>query len=166
MIFEGTNGIQAIDLFNRKMRMDGGKPFMAFLSRIEKSITESKTVAGMEPFTEQLADIFQSYQDMLLNLGKAAMSDNRLNTYAQATPLLEVTGDLVFGWMLLWRATVATKTLATGAKKKDQSFYEGQVKTAEFFFNTVLPVSLGKINAINRMNSAAVDISDDSFGGK
>jgi len=166
MIYEGTNGIQALDLLNRKMRMDGGKPFLEFLSRIEKSINEAKATSGMETQSEQVADVLKSYQDMVVNLGQAAMSDQLLNALAQATPLLEVTGDLVFGWMLLWRATVATKALEKGAKKKDQDFYEGQIKTAEFFSNTVLPVSLGKINAINRMNGAAVEISDASFGGK
>ncbi len=166
MIYEGTNGIQALDLLNRKMRMDGGKPFMDFLSRIQKTITEAKGVAGMEAFTELLTEVLTAFQDMVVILGQAGMSDKAMNVFAQATPLLEVTGDLSFGWMLLWRAMVATKALEKGAKKKDIDFYEGQVKTAEFFFNTVLPVALGKINAINRLNGAAVDISDASFGGK
>ncbi|MBU2645398.1 acyl-CoA dehydrogenase [bacterium] len=166
MIYEGTNGIQAIDLLNRKMRMDGGKPFMDFLSRIDKSINDAKTVAGMEGFAEQVAEVLTSYQNLVVKIGQAAMSDKVQSVFAQATPLLDVTGDLVFGWMLLWRATVAARALEKGAKKKDQDFYEGQLKTAEFFFNTVLPVSLGKINAISRMNDAAVEISDTSFGGK
>jgi hypothetical protein len=78
---------------------------------------------------------------------------------------MEVTGDVVMSWMLLWRATIAARELEKGARKKDAAFYEGQLKSAEFFFYSVLPITLGKMRAILTTNSAAVKISDDSFGG-
>jgi hypothetical protein len=46
------------------------------------------------------------------------------------------------------------------------AFYEGQIKSAEFFANSVLPISLGKMNVILGSGSEAVDISEDAFGGK
>jgi len=52
-----------------------------------------------------------------------------------------------------------------GAKKKDVAFYEGQLKSAEFFYHSILPVTLGKMETILATNGAAVDISEDSFGG-
>ena len=73
---------------------------------------------------------------------------------------------MVMSWLLLWRATIAAEKLENGAKKKDAVFYEGQLKSAEYFANCVLPVSLGKMNSILAANSAAVDIAEDSFGGK
>jgi hypothetical protein len=66
-------------------------------------------------------------------------------------------------WMLLWRATVAATQLEKGAKKKDIPFYEGKIKSAEFFIYTVLPVTLGKMNAILESNGAAVEITDEAF---
>ena len=67
--------------------------------------------------------------------------------------------------MLFWRAAVAAEKLAQGAKKKDTDFYEGQVKTAQFFIETRLPITMGKMNAIGKGSSAAVDIKEASFGG-
>ena len=73
-------------------------------------------------------------------------------------------GDVIMAWMLLWRATVAAQNLAQ-AKKKDQPFYEGQIKTAEFFIRTILPVTLGKMAAIEDCSDAAVAMEDAAFGG-
>ena len=78
---------------------------------------------------------------------------------------MEVTGDVVMAWMLLWRATIAAQKLEQGAKKKDVAFYEGQLKSAEFFINVLLPVTLGKMEAILGNNGAAIEISEASFGG-
>ncbi|MBW2336082.1 MAG: acyl-CoA dehydrogenase C-terminal domain-containing protein, partial [Deltaproteobacteria bacterium] len=45
------------------------------------------------------------------------------------------------------------------------AFYEGQIKTAEFFINTELSVTLGKMNAIEGGSPAAINITDEGFGG-
>jgi len=66
--------------------------------------------------------------------------------------------------MLLWRAVAAAPKVAT-AKKKDKAFYEGQVKTADFFICTVIHETLGKLDAIQETSAAALDISDEGFGG-
>jgi hypothetical protein len=65
----------------------------------------------------------------------------------------------------LWRATVAAAALQKGAKKKDTAYYEGQIKSAEFFIHTILPVTNGKMKAILETNGAAVDIAEAAFGG-
>ena len=74
-------------------------------------------------------------------------------------------GDTVMAWMLLWRAGIAAKALENGARKKDVAFYEGQIKSAEFFINTEIPITLGRMNSIDAASSAAVDISEAAFGG-
>jgi hypothetical protein len=51
------------------------------------------------------------------------------------------------------------------AKNKDAAFYDGQLKSAEFFIHTILPATLGKMNAIMAGSSAAVEIDERSFGG-
>jgi hypothetical protein len=79
---------------------------------------------------------------------------------------MEVCGDVVFAWLLLWRATLAAQKLKNGARKKDVAFYEGQIKSAEFFAHSILPVSSGKMNVILSADTAAIDMSDDAFGGK
>jgi len=73
---------------------------------------------------------------------------------------------VVFAWLLLWRATLSAQNLENGAGKKDTAFYEGQLKSAEFFVDSILPVTLGKMDVILTASSSAVDISEDAFGGK
>ena len=98
-------------------------------------------------------------------MGASAMSPNVMNAFAFAYPFMEVTGDIVMAWMLLWRSTIAAQKLAKGAKKKDTAFYQGQVKSAEYFIHSILPMTKGKMNAILGFNDAAMEISEDAFGG-
>ena len=99
-------------------------------------------------------------------IGRMAASDNTLTAFSHAYTFMDVTGDTVTAWMLLWRAVVAAKKLHEGAKSKDTVFYEGQIATARFFINTVLPVTFGKINVILTLDSTATDLAEDAFGGK
>jgi hypothetical protein len=74
-------------------------------------------------------------------------------------------GDTIMAWMLLWRARVASQKLAKGAKNKDIAFYKGQIKTAQFYIQTILPEVLGKMDAVETGCPAAIEIDDDGFGG-
>ncbi len=165
MIYEGTNGIQAMDLLGRKLGINRGKPFMDLLSEMQKVITAAKSVSGLENFAAKVEEVVNKLGEVALHMGTTAMSPKVMNAFAFAYPFMEVTGDVVMSWMLLWRATIAARELEKGARKKDAAFYEGQLKSAEFFFYSVLPITLGKMRAILTTNSAAVEISDDSFGG-
>ncbi|MCP4757615.1 MAG: acyl-CoA dehydrogenase [Proteobacteria bacterium] len=166
MIYEGTNGIQAIDLLNRKMKMEEGKPFMDFLEEIRIGIVDAKSVPETEALATKVEEALVKYNEVIIALGKAAMSDQVLETFAQATPLLDVTGDLVMAWLLLWRAAIAAQALKSGPKKKEVDFYQGQLKTAEFFIHSVLPTTMGKMEAVMAVNGAAVEISEESFGSR
>ncbi len=99
-----------------------------------------------------------------MEIDKASTSESFKAAYSFATPFLEIMGDIIVGWMLLWRATVAAPKIET-AKKKDIEFYKGQIKTAEFFIKTILPGTLGKMNAVSASNGSAIEISDAGFGG-
>jgi hypothetical protein len=165
MIYEGTNGIQAMDLLGRKLGMNRGKPFMDLLGEMQKTIVIGKGVSGLEDFAAKVEDAVNKLGEVALHMGMTAFSDKVLNAFAFAYPFMEVTGDVVMSWMLLWRATIAAQKLEIAAKKKDVTFYEGQLKSAEFFLNSVLPITLGKMKTILETNGAAVEISEDSFGG-
>lgn len=166
MIYEGTNGIQAMDLLGRKLGMKKGQVFMSFLGEIKKIVEEAKKTAGLEALVQKFEAAFGRYSEIALTISKAAGSEKVLNAFTFAHPFLEVTGDITFAWMLLWRAMAAKKAMDSGAKKKDAPFYEGQIKTAEFFIDYVIPVTRGKMDAIEIMNGAAVEMDEESFGGK
>ncbi|TWI71108.1 hypothetical protein LZ24_02072 [Desulfobotulus alkaliphilus] len=162
-IYEGTNGIQSIDLIGRKMGMKKGAAFMAFLEEIRKTIDMAKGIEAVKPLAENLEKLFNTYTETAAILGKAAGSDKVLDAFAFSHPFLESTGDLCMAWMLLWRAAIAAPKI--GQKKKDDAFYNGQVTTARFFINTQLPITAGRLTAIQVMDGAAVAMEDAGFGG-
>ena len=165
-IYEGSNGIQAMDLLGRKLGMNQGKPIMDLMGEIQATIAAARANARVEECAGKLEAALNKLGEVALHLGKTAMSPKAMAAFAHAYPFMEVSGDVVMAWLLLWRATIAAEKLDNGAKKKDTVFYEGQLKSADFFANCMLPVTLGKMNAILATSSEAVDISEDSFGGK
>jgi len=165
MIYEGTNGIQAMDLLGRKLGLKQGKPIMDLLGEIHKTLTEAKAFDGLEKNAAAVEAAVNKLGEVALHMGKTAMSPKVLSAFAFAHPFQDVCGDVMLAWMLLWRANAAAAALEAGAKKKDAAFYEGQLKSAEFFIHSILPVTLGKMDAILDTNAAAVEIEDASFGG-
>jgi len=179
MIYEGTNGIQAMDMLGRKLGMNNGKTFMGFLGEIRKGIDAAKQVASVSELAEKVERLFHRISEVSLVMGKTASSDKVQVAYAFAHPFLEAIGDLSMAWMLLWRASIAApkleklaggnspeSILAMVEKNKDAAFYEGQLKTARFFIKTMVPVTMGKLDAIEGMDGAAVEIPEASFGSK
>jgi alkylation response protein AidB-like acyl-CoA dehydrogenase len=164
-IYEGTSGIQALDMLGRKLGMQQGAVFMNFLGEIQKTVARARQMEQ----TQQLALKVQAAADRLgavaLNLGKKALSAEFKVAFAHALPFLHVIGDTIMAWMLLWRALTAAAQLSGDPRKKDLAFYEGQIKTAEFFINTELQITMGKMNAIADGCPAAIQISDEGFGG-
>jgi hypothetical protein len=165
MIYEGTNGIQAMDLLGRKLGLNKGKPMMDLLEEIQKSIAMAEGFQGLKDFAGRLGATVNKLGEVALHMGKAAMSLRVLNAFAFAHPFMEVCGDVVMAWMLLWRAAIAARELENKPGKKDAAFYEGQIKSAEFFIYSILPITLGKMEAVLTTNDAAVKINEDSFGG-
>jgi alkylation response protein AidB-like acyl-CoA dehydrogenase len=177
-IYEGTNGIQAMDLLGRKMGMKKGAVFMNFLGEVQKVIAASRETAGLAGLAENLETAVNRLGGVAMHIGKTAMSPDFRVAFAHATPFLEAMGDVIMGWMLLWRANAAAAGLekivgdAQGEeraqkieKNKNAAFYEGQIKSAQFFIETILPVTLGKMSAIEGGCKAVVEIPESAFGG-
>jgi hypothetical protein len=166
MIYEGTNGIQAMDLLGRKLGMNKGKPIMDLMGEIQAVIAQAKAIDSLGDHAVRLEKALNRLGEVAMHLGATAMSPKVMSAFAFAHPFLEASGDVVLAWMLLWRGVIAAQKLEKGAKKKDKPFYEGQLKSAQYFIQAVLPVTMGKMDAIMATCDAAVEISEDAFGGK
>jgi hypothetical protein len=177
-IYEGTNGIQAMDLLGRKMGMKKGAIFMEFLGEIQKVVAQAKETKGLEGLAEQLETAVNRLGGVAMHMGKTAMSLDFKVAFSHAMPFLDVMGDVIMGWMLLWRANVSAPKLDELLgdlegdarlekinKNKNAAFYEGQVRSAEYFIQAILPVTLGKMAAIEAASKAIVEIPEVSFGG-
>jgi alkylation response protein AidB-like acyl-CoA dehydrogenase len=165
MIYEGTNGIQAMDLLGRKLGMKKGKAVMDLMGEMQQTIAAAKETPGLEDCAGEVEKILNKLGEVAMHMGAKAMSPDVLKAFAFAHPFMEVTGDVTMAWMLLWRAVVAAQKIEK-AKKKDKPFYEGQLKSCEYFIHTVLPITFGKMKSILATNGAPIEISEDAFGGK
>ncbi|UCF94294.1 MAG: acyl-CoA dehydrogenase [Desulfobacterales bacterium] len=177
-IYEGTNGIQAMDLLGRKLGMRQGMVFTDFLQAIQMTITRARENPRLEKQADQVAQAVSRLGENALHLGRTALSPDFKVAFGYAHPFLEVMGDVIMAWMHLWRAVTALprlEKLADGsdpraiatkvAQDKEAAFYDGQLKTAEFFIHAILPHTMGKMNAIAASNGAVMTIHENSFGG-
>ncbi len=177
-IYEGTNGIQAMDLLGRKLGRKKGALFMAFVNEVQKTITKAQEIEETADLAASVQESLNGLKNLAVNMGKTAISADFKVAFAHASPFLEVTGDVIMAWMLLWRASAAASELkkienqATGnqrakipKKSKNPAFYEGQIKSAQYFIQTVLPITTGKMNAIQAGSRSVIDMPDAGFGG-
>ncbi len=177
-IYEGTNGIQAMDVLGRKLGMKGGVVFLNFLQEIQKITGQAKKIKELEDLAARVDEAVNRLGEVAMHLGKTALSDDFKVAFAYAKPFLDVIGDVCMAWMLLWRATIAVPKLeklaggldpkvrhAKATKNKDAAFYEGQLQSARYFINSIIPITMGKMNAIKAGDPAVVEIPEASFGG-
>ncbi|MFO7752852.1 MAG: acyl-CoA dehydrogenase [Desulfobacteraceae bacterium] len=161
-IYEGTNGIQAMDLLGRKLGLHKGKPIMDLFGEMQKSVAAGKEVESLKSHAARVEEVLNKLGEVALHMGQSAMSEKVLSAFANAHPFLDATGDVTLAWMHLWRATVAAGKLEK-AKKKDKPFYEGIIKSFFYFTETKLPITMGRLDALMNTCSVAVDIEDASF---
>jgi alkylation response protein AidB-like acyl-CoA dehydrogenase len=150
-IYEGTNGIQAMDLVGRKLPMRGGAAIADYLAYIEATV---KDLAGagddLASIASNLADALDAARtatDWLLANGMA----NPLDALAGATPYLRLFSLVTGGWTMALQAQKASALLgdATG---DDKAFLEGKVLTARFFCEQLLPQAAGLVPAVTATN--------------
>jgi alkylation response protein AidB-like acyl-CoA dehydrogenase len=150
-IYEGTNGIQAMDLVGRKLPMRAGGAVGDYLARIE-ALDADLAAAGddLGSIRAALADglsALRTATDWLLANGMA----NPLDALAGATPYLRLFSVVTGGWMMARQALSATAALAD-ASPEDKAFHEGKVLTARFFCEQLLPQAVGLVPAITATN--------------
>ncbi len=163
-IYEGTDGIQAMDLLGRKIVADGGKAFGDFLNEVQNTVNAARQNSALLNMADQLEKAARKLAETATALSKTVASPDVKQAFAHAFPFLEVMGDVIMGWMRMWRANAAQAALDKGVKAKDEAYYQGQVKTSEFFIHTVLPCTMGKMESILQMNNAAVEMQEEWFG--
>ena len=164
MIYEGTNGIQAMDLLGRKLGMKKGKAVMDLMGEMQKTIAKAREFETLSPLADDLEKAVGKLGEVAMHMGKTAMSAEVMSAFSFAHPFMTATGDVTFAWMHLWRAITATEKLEK-AKKKDKAFYEGVIAASRYYIDAELPVSQGRMRAILKNSDAAVVIPENAFFG-
>jgi alkylation response protein AidB-like acyl-CoA dehydrogenase len=136
-LYEGTTGIQALDLIFRKLAKDGGATLQTLLGRIRATIETNEGGDALakerEALNEALTNVEMAFGHLLEKLGESLY-----HAGLQGNRLLFGAAELVIGWLLIRHAAVAVSKRA-GASKEDAAFYEGKIASARFFAREVLP---------------------------
>ncbi|MFH1154754.1 MAG: acyl-CoA dehydrogenase [Pseudomonadota bacterium] len=164
-IYEGCTGIQAMDLVNRKIVMKQGRIFKAFIREIGGVIQKTAGQEGLKDMGQQLKSVVDRFVDTTVRLGKWISFKECRNAIAHATPFMEVMGEICLAWMLLCRASAAALALDRGTvQKNDLEFYNGQIRTARFFYQSRLSITQARMDTIAEHPSVLDEIVESDFG--
>ncbi|MEE2983520.1 MAG: acyl-CoA dehydrogenase C-terminal domain-containing protein [Pseudomonadota bacterium] len=136
MIYEGTNGIQALDLVGRKLARNGGRALRTYTKHVGDFINEHKDDEVLGPMVAGLKVALEDLQAATTWFMKNAMTKPD-NAGAGSVPYLHLMGLVAFGHMWCWMAKAAVAGLASD--KDDTTFYENKLTTARYFFSHMLP---------------------------
>jgi hypothetical protein len=136
MIYEGTNGIQALDLVGRKLALNGGRALRAYMRGVGAYIGEQKESDEMREFIEPLESALGDLQKSTTWLMQNALTDPE-NAGAASVPYLYVMGLVAIGHM--WAQIARTSIDALGSDCDDREFYENKLLTARYYCSNMLP---------------------------
>lgn len=180
-IFEGANGIQALDLIGRKLGMRKGACFMALYTEMQSVITRYQ-----ELLPELAPDVqagLSAMAEMATFFAKSAKAGKFMIPVGNAYPYLLLMGRVICACFLYWQAGIAREKLnALTAQKgvdpnnaeqwagfiksdKDAAFYAGKLASAKYFVKNELPYIEAIVKAIKSEDLSIMDIAEESFAG-
>ena len=180
-LYEGTNGIQALDLVGRKLSMKRGAYFMGLLGEMSTTISKFKDDPRLTDLVEATKAAVDSLVDIGMFFAKCGKEGKFMVPISNAYPFLMMMGKVVSGWLLLWEAGVAAEKLdalgkAQGVERsdpgkwadfvqsnKDAAFYTGKVASAKYFIKNVLPEVDAAVKAIKSEDLSIMEIPEGSF---
>jgi alkylation response protein AidB-like acyl-CoA dehydrogenase len=157
-IYEGTTGIQAMDLMGRKVAREGGATARAWLAEVKKLDAELARSPKLESIRRNLAAGVQAVSDCLdfivANSGKDVKG-----VFAGAVPFLKLMGIVAGGWQMARAALAAQQTPGQG----DRKFLEAKITTAQFFAEQVLVQAPGLRDTVVKGAAGVMALSEDQF---
>jgi 3-(methylthio)propanoyl-CoA dehydrogenase len=159
-IYEGTTGIQAMDLVGRKIAREGGetaKQWIAELKRFEAELGRSKH-PGVQSFKDQFAPGVQALADGVEFIVASSANDPR-PAFAGAVPFLKLMGTVAGGWQMGRAALAAERKLQSG----DRNFLEAKIATARFYADHVLVQAPALRNTVVNGAAGVMALSEDQF---
>jgi alkylation response protein AidB-like acyl-CoA dehydrogenase len=154
-IYEGTNGIQALDLVGRKLPMGTGRLARRFFQLVATALESMAENSAMAEFANPLAKAFGRLQQATLWLAKAGTA-NPEEAGAAATDYLRMFGLVAIGFMWCRMAEVALA-------KPDDAFCAAKLKTARFFMAKIIPETGSLLVSITAGSASVMALAEDAF---
>ena len=159
-IYEGTNGIQAMDLVGRKLPKDGGRAIRAFFEIVGGEIAEAKQSGDPSGVAAALEPALQDLQSATMWLAQNGMQDPN-NAGAGAYSYMDLMGLVTLGWMWMKMARVSSKALEDGSD--DRQFHEAKLATAKFYAQRELPEASGLRRKIEAGAETVMALPEEVF---
>ena len=159
-IYEGTTGIQALDLIGRKVMGSGGALLRNVTKLIHKFCEANKTNTDMEPLCTALAAVNTQWGDITMKIGERAMQ-NAEEVGAASVDFTMFSGYTVLGFMWAQMAKVALDNIAAG--KDSDGFYASKLATARFYFDRLLPRTGMHATAALAGADSVMALAEDKF---
>ncbi len=159
-IYEGTTGIQSLDLLGRKVVMKNGEAMKQLTKEIITTIKDAENYDDLKPYAEKLKSASKELQATLMHLLGFAMKGEHERYIADANLFMEMMSTVVIAWQWLRMATVAKTALITNSGNFSTDFYESKVHTMKFYFKYELPKISGLKESL--MNNETLTILEAS----
>ncbi len=160
MIYEGANGVQALDLVGRKLAQDGGKHVMAFFEMVKNFCAENKDVEGMEPFVESLKTASKHLQSAGMFFMQQGMK-NPNAALSGSNDFMHLFGHVCLGLMWGRMAKASLEALASGTS--DPTFYETKLATGRYYMARRLPATAMHLARIESGADPVMSLAADQF---
>ena len=179
-LYEGTNGIQALDLVGRKLGQKKGMNVMNMFGEIGATIAKAKGIDELKPYAARLEEAYNALVDMTMTLAQLGKSSGFIIPILNASLYLDIFGDVLLGHFLLQSAALASEKLkaiyaekgvqdSKGKKRAlvhqnaDVAFYEGKIAAAKYFAVEILCTVKARCEAIKSEEKIPVEMADESF---
>lgn len=143
-LYEGTTGIQSMDLLGRKALMKNGAALKVLFEKMTETVDEANTHEELKKYADTLTSEMQQLQGITMHLAQFAMKGELQRFLADANLYMEYFCIVTIAWQWLKQATVAKRKLVTSnPDKEDVTFYESKVHTMKFFYHYEVPRAAG-----------------------
>ena len=144
-IYEGTNGIQALDLMFRKLPLDNGQAMQRLLGDVQKVIDEMKEDDEIiSSMAEKLEKEVATLSEVTLWLGSRMLEGELVDASAAASPYLKMFGQVLGGYYMGKAAMLANKKF----KETNDEFYSDKLTLSKFYIEQLLPLTSGYASAV------------------
>jgi len=158
-LYEGTNGIQSMDLMGRKMRVNNGEPFAAYREEIKKFCIKNINNKKLGKYITVFNEAFEKLAEAAHQMREQIKSDP-LQWASNTYPALMAFGEITMAWHLLDMAVIATRAIDKGQRN---NFLTGKLLQATYFTDVTLPHTLATIHNALREGREVIDMPDGAF---
>ena len=161
MIYEGTNGIQALDLLGRKILQDNGAKLKVFAKHVQAFVEANAANAEMMPFIAPIMKLGDTITKVTTEVGMKAFS-NADEVGAASVDYLRLVGHLVYGYFWAQMAKIAMDKIAADGDAVEP-FYKAKLMTAQFYFDKLFPETAGLVAKIRTGGKSVMQMEEVLF---